>query len=664
MGDRMSAHDVFVEEAKELLARVEKALLGFADVDADAQTELLNEIFRAAHTLKGAAGVFGFEAIVQFAHGAETLLDRARDGLVKLGELEIKTLLSAHDELVRLVEAVEAGGELSGNSELATQLLDLAEGKKPTTKKAPAVKQQPPTLRKRVHVRFGPPVMKEGFDPFDLLHTLEKCGSNAKRSWDWSSVPVDDSFDPTVCYMVATVELDTKATDDLLRSVFDFVLDSSTVTVESAESNQPAAAAPAPSAPAPAPVAAAGAPAPAAEGGAAKAGASGGESEKMVKVPAGRLDALIDLVGELVIAAAASEASAQRNDLLATKEAQGTVSQLVGSIRDTALALRMVPIGDTFSRFHRVVRDVSKQLGKDIALAVHGAETELDKSIVERLVDPLTHIVRNSLDHGVETVEARLAAGKPARATLTLAAFHEGGSIVVDVKDDGQGLNRARIKKKAIEKGLIAADAVLSDEAIDELIFVPGFSSVDQVSQLSGRGVGMDVVRRSVESLRGAVEVISVPGQGTTVRLRVPLTLAIIDGFQVGVSGRTWVVPLKVVHECVDLSLALQSEAHHRLDLRGEVVPFVRLRDFFSVPGDRPTRECVVVVEEGGRRIGLVVDQLLGASQAVIKPLGPLFQHMEGIGGATLLGTGEVGFVVDVAQLVRKATGKTRMAAA
>lgn len=659
----MSAHDVFVEEAKELLARVEKSLLGFAASDADTQTELLNEIFRAAHTLKGAAGVFGFEAIVQFAHGAETLLDRARDGLVKLEELEIKTLLSAHDELVRLVEAVETENELKGNSELATQLLELADGKRPSEKKATA-KPQEPTVRKRLHVRFGAGVMKDGFDPFDFLEQVVKCGSNAKWACDWSAIPVDATFDPTICHLSASVELDTKSSDDALRSVFDFILDSSSVTIETVVASQPApppvAAAAPPSAPAPAETTGT----EAAGSGPKAGGASGTEAEKMVKVPAGRLDALIDLVGELVIAAAASEASAQRNDLHATKDAQGTVSQLVGNIRDTALALRMVPIGDTFSRFHRVVRDVSKQLGKDIVLAVHGAETELDKSIVERLVDPLTHIIRNSLDHGVETVEARLAAGKPARATLTLAAFHEGGSIVVDVKDDGQGLNRARIRKKAIEKGLIAADAVMTDEAIDELIFVPGFSSAEQVSSLSGRGVGMDVVRRSVESLRGAVEVVSVPGQGTTVRLRVPLTLAIIDGFQVGVSGRTWVVPLKVVHECVDLSLALQSEAHHRLDLRGEVVPFVRLRDFFSVAGDRPTRECVVVVEESGRRVGLVVDQLLGASQAVIKPLGPLFQHMEGIGGATLLGTGEVGFVVDVAQLVRKATGKTRLAAA
>lgn len=669
----MSAHDVFVEEAKELLARIEKALLGFAD--SQSKTEVLNEVFRAAHTLKGAAGVFGFESIVQFAHGAETLLDKAREGEVQLGETEIKTLLAAHDELVRLIEGVEAGNtSMAGNEALVKQLTALCEGAEeeeeeeeeeappPPPKAKAKVKAKSAAVRKRVNVRFGAPVMREGFDPFDFLHTLEKCGSNAKRTCDWSATPQDQSFNPEDCYLKATVELDTKATDDLLKSVFDFILDSSTVTVESADMSTTSAPAPSASAPAPQPSATAPAPAPAPSASAGHPPAQAQSqtaqeavAEKMVKVPAGRLDALIDLVGELVIAAAASEAAAQRHDVLATKDAQGTVSQLVASIRDTALALRMVPIGDTFSRFHRVVRDVSKQLGKDINLEVRGAETELDKSIVERLVDPLTHIVRNSLDHGVETVEARVAAGKAAKATLVLSAFHEGGSIVVDVKDDGRGLNRTKILQKAIEKGLVAADAQLSNEAIDELIFVPGFSSADQVSSLSGRGVGMDVVRRSVEGLRGTVQVMSTEGAGTTVRLRVPLTLAIIDGFQVGIGGRTWVVPLKVVHECIDLPLALESEANHRLDLRGEIVPFIRLRDFFSVPGDKPARECVVVVEDGDKRIGLVVDQLLGASQAVIKPLGPLFKHIDGIGGATLLGTGEVGFVVDVAQLVRKA---------
>lgn len=626
----MSGHGVFIDEAKELLGRMESSLQGFADA-SDPQ-EVLHEVFRAAHTLKGAAGVFGFDAIVQFAHGAEALLDKARDGVVQLGTVEVETLLAAHDELVRLVEAVEAGADvLEGDGDLAQRLLELSEGRarKPKKSRAPK-KKQPTAQRRRVEVRFGAPVMKEGFDPLDFLQYLEKCGRNATRVCDWSAVPPDESFDPEQCCLRATVELDTEASDEVLRSVFDFILDSTTVTI-----GAPLAKAPEPEKP---------------------KQKEEAPAEKLVKVPATRLDVLIDLVGELVIASAASEAATSRADVLAAREAQATVTHLVSTIRDTALSLRMVPIGETFSRFHRLVRDVSKQLSKDIALEVKGAETELDKSIVERLVDPLTHIVRNSLDHGVELPEARVAAGKPAKATLTLSAFHEGGSIVVDVRDDGRGLDRARIRKKAIEKRLIAQDAQLTDEAIDELIFVPGFSSVDQVSELSGRGVGMDVVRRSVEDLRGTVQVLSTTGKGLTVRLRVPLTLAIIDGFQVGVGTRTWVVPLKVVHECVDLPVVLESEVHHRLDLRGEVVPFVRLRDFFSVSGERPSRECVVVVEDGGRRVGLVVDRLLGASQAVIKPLGPLFQNMEGIGGATLLGTGEVGFVVDVAQVVRRAT--------
>jgi two-component system chemotaxis sensor kinase CheA len=316
----------------------------------------------------------------------------------------------------------------------------------------------------------------------------------------------------------------------------------------------------------------------------------------------------------------------------------------------------MVQIGETFNRFRRIVRDVSLELGKAIELEIHGADTELDKTIVEKLGDPLMHIVRNSIDHGIEPVDVRRARNKPESGTLSLAARHESGSIIIEVSDDGGGLNKDRILAKAIERGLVKDGASLSDQEIINLIFEPGFSTADAVSNLSGRGVGMDVVRRNIDELRGTIEVETEQGLGTTLRMRLPLTLAIIDGFRVEVAGASYVVPLDVVIECLDLGPFLESEQNHLINLRGEVLPFLRLREVFQIPGEVPARERVVVIQHGELRAGIVVDRLLGEFQTVIKPLGKLFHGARGIGGSTILGTGEVALILDVAQMVALAT--------
>jgi two-component system chemotaxis sensor kinase CheA len=316
----------------------------------------------------------------------------------------------------------------------------------------------------------------------------------------------------------------------------------------------------------------------------------------------------------------------------------------------------MVQIGETFSRFRRVVRDVSLELGKAIELQIIGADTELDKSIVEKLSDPLMHIVRNSIDHGIEPLDLRRARGKPESGTLVLEARHESGSIIIEVSDDGGGLNKERILAKARERGLVKADAELSDQEIINLIFEPGFSTADAVSNLSGRGVGMDVVRRNIDELRGTIEVETEEGLGTTLRMRLPLTLAIIDGFRVEVAGASYVVPLDVVIECLDLAPFLESEQNHLINLRGEVLPFLRLREVFQIPGELPSRERVLVIQHGDLRAGIVVDKLMGEFQTVIKPLGKLFRGARGIGGSTILGTGEVALILDVAQMVQLAT--------
>ena len=378
---------------------------------------------------------------------------------------------------------------------------------------------------------------------------------------------------------------------------------------------------------------------------------------RSIRIDATRLDRLIDAVGELVIAGASAELGASQNRDEPLLAALGEVMRLVEEVRDSALQLRMVPIGTTFSRFQRVVRDVSAALGKDIGLVISGGDTEVDKALVEQIADPLMHLVRNSMDHGIESAEVRAARGKSARGTLRLNAFHDSGSIVIEVSDDGGGIDTGRVMAKAVERGIIEPGVTLNDSEIAQLIFEPGFSTADSVSNLSGRGVGMDVVMRNVTALRGTIDVDNRPGEGCAMRIRLPLTLAIIDGFMVGVSGATFVIPLDWVVECVELPA--DSDTRDCIALRGEVLPFIRLRQLFSISGERPRRENVVVVEYAGMKIGLVVDTLMGEFQTVIKPLGRLFEHVQAIGGSTILGNGEVALIIDIPLLVRHYTDRS-----
>jgi two-component system chemotaxis sensor kinase CheA len=375
---------------------------------------------------------------------------------------------------------------------------------------------------------------------------------------------------------------------------------------------------------------------------------------RLIRVQADKLDQLIDLVGELVIAGASANLLAQKSKQGTLVEATSVLSRLVENIRDSALQLRMVQIGETFNRFNRVVRDVSKELGKDIDLVIAGAETELDKSVVEKIGDPLMHLVRNALDHGIEPAAVRAAAGKSIKGRVELNAFHDSGSIVIEVVDDGGGLNAEKIQAKAIEKGIIQPGQTLSEQEIVNLIFEAGFSTMEKVSNLSGRGVGMDVVRRNIQALRGSVDVKTEVGVGSRFVIRLPLTLAIIDGFLTSVDDAAYVIPLDNVVEC--LELRDDATRGHMLNLRGEVLPFIRLREFFDVEGALPQRENVVVIAAGGRKAGIVVDQLLGEFQTVIKPLGNLFKHLRGIGGSTILGSGEVALILDVAALTQLAS--------
>jgi two-component system chemotaxis sensor kinase CheA len=367
-----------------------------------------------------------------------------------------------------------------------------------------------------------------------------------------------------------------------------------------------------------------------------------------IRVDADKLDRLVDLVGELVIAAAGAQLVARGARVPELMESHSVLAALVEQVRDASLQLRMVKIGASFGRFQRVVHDVARELGKDIVLQTSGEDTELDKTVVERIADPLTHLVRNAMDHGIEPAAVRAEHGKPAQGTVRLNAFHESGSIVIEVCDDGGGLNRQRILAKAVERGLAEADKSMSDSEVFALVFEPGFSTAEKVTNLSGRGVGMDVVKRNITALRGTVEIDSAEGVGTTVRVRLPLTLAIIDGFQVRVGGSVFVLPLDMVEECVAFH---DDSGHDYTDLRGEVLPVIRLRELFEVEGPRGARLNLVVVRHGSARAGLLVDALLGEAQTVIKPLSKLFAQVRGIGGSSILGNGEVALILDVPTL-------------
>ncbi|MGB4467887.1 MAG: chemotaxis protein CheA [Azovibrio sp.] len=552
-----------------------------------------------------------------------------------------------------------------------------------------------------ISVRFGPNVLRGGMDPLSFLRYLASLGEILDMETLPDAMPDADEMDPESCYLGFEIHFQTRASKADIERVFDFVRDECELRIlppssklseylqlieelpedsmrlgeilvrcgaltqaeleEGLRLQQESRLGRAEDSKTP--------PAQlgeilveqkvvqknlvdAAVDKQAQVSEKKARESRMIRVQADKLDKLIDLVGELVISGASTNLLATRSGQTELVEATSILSRLVEDIRNSALQLRMVQIGETFNRFHRVVRDVAKELGKNIELQISGGETELDKSVVEKIGDPLMHLVRNALDHGIEPASVRAAAGKPVQGHVALNAYHDSGSIVIEVSDDGGGLKKERILAKAIEKGLVQPGQNLSDQEIVNLIFEPGFSTMEKVSNLSGRGVGMDVVRRNIQSLRGTVDVTTQEGRGSTFTIRLPLTLAIIDGFLVGVDKSAYIIPLDTVVECIELKD--QPDNQHYLNLRGEVLPFVRLRDTFGIKGADPVRENVVVVQYAGQKAGIVVDQLMGEFQTVIKPLGDIFKHLRGIGGSTILGSGEVALILDVQALVQR----------
>ncbi|WP_030443760.1 chemotaxis protein CheA [Actinoplanes subtropicus] len=685
------ALDIFITEARELLESFEEGLLQLEADPDDAET--INAIFRSAHTLKGSSGLFGLNHLVGFAHVVETLLGHVREGAVRVTPELISVLLPCADHITRYVEGVAEGRPEPSPAEAAEAQALLARlapfepggaGPQQSAAAAPAA-EVPAGLRDwSLRLRLGPDCLRNGMDPLSLLRYLGSLGTVTRVVVDDSALPEASDLDPETNYLAFEVELCTEAAKAEIESVFDFVREGSDIRIVAGDHDEfvdriasmpdrdrlgdvlqhsgavtqgeidealriqrerERGAGPVPIgqvlieegiAP-PAVVEAA-------LSRQRRTADSRSADTQSIRIDAGRLDRLIDLVGELVIA----QAGVSITDQLS--EAQGEVTRLIDEVRHSALALRMVPIGMTLRRFERVVRDVCVDLGKEVHLSITGGDAEMDKALVERISDPLLHLVRNSLDHGIESPGERRKAGKPAQGQLRLNAYHDAGNIVIEVSDDGKGLDRDRILAKAVDRGLVPAGATLSDHEVYDLIFEPGFSTAEKISNLSGRGVGMDVVRRNVAALRGSIEVESVRGHGATIRIRLPLTLAIIDGFLVAVGASSFIVPLDRVTECVEFPTSDHDRDH--MNLRGEVLPFIRLNHLFGLHEQDARRQSVVVVEQSGQRTGLVVDALLGEFQTVIKPLGPLFSSLKCVSGSTILGNGDVALILDVGPLI------------
>lgn len=655
--DLTKAKDTFLQEARELLQQFEDLLLKAESASLDAED--LGALFRTAHTIKGSAGLFGFEAIVSFTHTVENVLALLRSGELELTPELSQLLLLCRDGIARLVDDAQ-------NSE--TPLLEVPEaekalqdaladlGKKEPRGAEPAVApsvESPPQVAMQqwhVRIRFGSDVLRGGVDPIACLRYLGTLGTFSGMQTFFSDLPELDALDVEGCFIGFDFVFSSQATRAEIDGTFDFAREGSEIEISALN--------PLPSVPQPVvETLPAVAEKPAQEHKPVEAAARKTAEGKFLKVEAAKLDRLINLIGELVISgASANVLSINRGDA-AMQEVISNLSSLIEQIRDGALNMRMVPVGEIFQRFPRVVRDSARELGKEIELKISGEETELDKSMMERLTDPLMHLVRNALDHGIESSAERLARGKPAHGAIELSAYHEAGSVVVEVADDGGGINRERVIEKAIERGLLdRGSSNLSDAQVYRFLFEPGFSTASEITNLSGRGVGMDVVKRNVEALRGEIELESQEGAGTRVRLRVPLTLAIIDGFLVQVGQSHFVIPLNMVLECIELS-AQKSKYRRYIELRGEVLPYIDVRDLFDIhDAPLPPYRYVVVVQYGNRRAGLVVDYLLGELQVVIKPLGKLFRRAQSLSGSAILGTGEVALILDVPQLVQLAS--------
>ncbi len=700
---------IFISESEELLEDMEQALLSLERAPND--VDLINRIFRAAHTIKGSSGLFGFDSIVSFTHVVENLLDDVRNCLVPVSNALVSLLMQCKDHIQLLVGDIVVGkkGTIEENYPEQQSLIEMLSAYQlsqeqpvgiPEEKlKDASVNQdskQAETSSYHVSIRMSPDTFREGFDPTMMFSELSELGTIENCKIITSNIPELSNIEAEACYLGWELSLSTSADKQAIAEIFEWYEDSDIRilppkskieeyqqlieelpeeeaalgqilleigSLTAAELQQTLN----------------------------KQKDDGGftgdllidegkvqpeiveialkkqqkvrvEKQKergFVRVAADKLDQLVTLVGELVMnGAKLSQLSNERQDV-ELAECVDEMTHTLENMRETALGMRMMPLTSTFNKFHRVVRDTADELGKKIRLRIVGAETELDKTVIERIADPLTHLIRNALDHGMEIPAERRKVGKVEEGIITLSASHAAGSILIEVEDDGRGLNADKILSIAKEKGLVSANHDLSDEQVYRLIFEAGFSTADAINNLSGRGVGMDVVRRNIESLRGTVNIASTLGEGTKISIRLPLTLAIIDGFQVRVGEGDFIIPLESMVECISLSDSQKDESskHDFIRLREEMLPLIHLSRYWEIPQEidllKNSRVNLVVVQFNEAKIGILVDSLHGEVQAVIKPLGRVFKGVQGFAGFTLLGSGNVALIMDIAELVK-----------
>jgi two-component system chemotaxis sensor kinase CheA len=666
--------DTFLQEAEDLLAEIDEAALALSEGET---SEIINRIFRAFHTIKGSSGMCGLTAVADFTHHIETLLDKVRSGEIA-STPELADLVLAGRDQVRAIIAAEQGGEAvpPGSNEKLIKKLQAFAGEKAAPMQAQASNALPeisPTQgnsgEKAWEIRFHPylGLFSSGGNPILLMRDLSALGS-CEVVTHTDAVPPLEEIDPGACYLWWSATLHTSADQDAIHDVFMFVEDGSELEIKAQSTDGISLAQEAvrdTEADKPGDVELAQSPS-----GKSSVAASGTESasartltkESTVRVPSGRLDRLVNLVGELVMNQ--SRLTQMMTQIGAPELANPVqeIERLVAELRDDVLGIRMLPIGTLFSRFRRMVHDLAHELGKEVELITDGAETELDKSILDQLGEPLIHLLRNCIDHGIESADERVANGKPRRGTIRLNAVHRGANVVVSIEDDGRGINRAVVRAKAVEKQLIANESNLSDKEILNLLLLPGFSTAKKVTNISGRGVGMDVVKRQVDVLRGSVLIASKEGQGTSISLTLPLTLAIIEGFLVQVAESRLIVPMFAVTENVELLGAERATKNHRnvISVRGELIPYIDLRALFQMDGEVPKIEKIVIVEHEEQRVGFVVDRVLGTHQTVLQPLGRFFRKVTVASGATIMGDGGVALILDIASIITLANQQAR----
>ncbi|MFB2550015.1 chemotaxis protein CheA [Ensifer soli] len=640
---------VFRTEAVELFEQIESGLLDLLHDLSD--HDQIDAVFRGLHTLKGSGAMFGFDALAAFTHHCETAFDRVRKGEVPATSELVAVVLEAQDHMRALVETPHGDHEQAGNRLLARLHAAVGAGAAPGAGAPPPASgprrpaEAPAATAYDIRFRLPANAMANGTNPLGLLDELAELGACEIRV-DLTRLPSLAELVPTDLYLGWHVHLVTDAPRSAIDDVFIFVMDDMELQVEASPPEAEAEPRTAEQAAEPVRRETASAPVP--------ADVKPAKAAENVRVPAERLDELMDRVGELVIAQSRLSQLAHASIDIHLRNVSEDVERLSGELRDTMMVLRMVPVGSLFGRFRRLVHDLARETGKSIELVTEGETTEVDKTVIERLSDPLVHLVRNAIDHGLETPAERRASGKGETGTVVLAATQSGGEVIITIRDDGRGINRERVRAKAEASGLIQPGAALADQDLLQMIFQPGFSTAQQITSLSGRGVGMDVVKKTVEALRGTIDIVSRPGEGSEVALRIPLTLAIIDGLLIRVGKGRYVIPLSAVEECLELSLDedLRSRGRSFISLRDSLIPYIRLRELFATGTEPELHQKVVVVSTGTERVGLVVDQIIGDHQTVIKSMSKLHQDVVTFSGATILGDGGVALILDVGHLV------------